>query len=192
MATLFFVTHPEVVIDPAVLVPEWRLSGRGRARMRAALARPWTRDIRLIVASTERKAIDAAEIFAAGLSIGFGTMADLGENDRSATGYLEKAEFESVADAFFACPEESVRGWERAIDAQRRIVRALEDVLALPRQGGDIAIIAHGAVGALLLCALGQAPISRDADQPPGGGGFYFSVDPDTRCLRQGWRPIDA
>ena len=46
----------------------------------------------------------------------------LGENDRSSTGYLPKAEFEAVADAFFARPEESVRGWERAVDAQRRIV----------------------------------------------------------------------
>jgi broad specificity phosphatase PhoE len=65
-------------------------------------------------------------------------------------------------------------------------------VLALPRPVGDIAVVAHGAVGALLLCALEKAPISRDADQPPGGGGFYVSVDLDTRCLRQGWRAIDA
>ena len=34
--------------------------------------------------------------------------ADLGENDRSATGYLPKAEFEAMADAFFARPDESV------------------------------------------------------------------------------------
>ena len=31
-------------------------------------------------------------------------LADLGENDRSATGYLPKAEFEALADAFFSAP----------------------------------------------------------------------------------------
>ncbi len=35
MAQILFVTHPEVVIDPAVPVPRWPLSAKGRARMEA-------------------------------------------------------------------------------------------------------------------------------------------------------------
>ena len=104
-------------------------------------------------------------------------LADLGENDRSATGYLPKAEFEAMADAFFSRPDESVAGWERATDAQRRIVRAVDDALSMARTGGDIAIIAHGGVGALLLCHLRQVPISRAEDQPGQGGGNVFSFD---------------
>ena len=191
MATAFFITHPDVAIDPAIPVPDWPLSPTGRARMHAALARPWVRTIRAIHSSTERKAIDTATILANGLGLPFTTMAELGENDRSATGYLPKAEFETLADTFFAQPEHSIRGWERAIDAQRRIVAAVQTILASARPDSDIAIVAHGAVGALLICALESLPISRAQDQPPGNGGFYFPIDIRTRLVRHGWVAID-
>ena len=190
--TVFFVTHPEVEINPAVPVPLWPLSDRGRARMQAALERPWVRRVRAIHCSTERKAIDAATILANGLGITFSTHENLGENDRSATGYLPKEEFERVADAFFARPTESVRGWERAVDAQARIVAAVDTVLKAAPPSGDIAIVAHGGVGALLLCALEGMAISRSQDQPAGGGGFYFPFDLATRLPRHGWTAIDA
>jgi broad specificity phosphatase PhoE len=164
--TIFFVTHPDVAIDPARPVPDWSLSAVGAARMRAAVRQP------------ERKANEAAESLAGARGLAFATMAALGENDRSATGYLPKPEFEALADRFFAHPGQSVRGWERALDAQRRIVGAFEAVLALARPDHDTAIIAHGAVGALLICALETIPISRGQDQPPGGGGNYFAIDP--------------
>ena len=32
MAAILFITHPEVVIDPKVPVPEWPLSEQGRTR----------------------------------------------------------------------------------------------------------------------------------------------------------------
>lgn len=34
MPTVFFITHPDVAIDPAVAVPDWPLNGRGEERMR--------------------------------------------------------------------------------------------------------------------------------------------------------------
>jgi len=189
---VFFITHPDVVIDPAVPVPHWPLSARGRERMHAALARPWVRRIRTIICSTERKAIDAAAILADGVGIGFSTHAGLGENDRSATGYLPKTEFEALADAFFARPTESVRGWERAVDAQARIVATVDTVLRAALPDGDVAIVSHGAVGALLLCALERLAIDRAQDQPPGNGGYYYPFDFQTRLLRHGWTAIDA
>jgi broad specificity phosphatase PhoE len=190
--TVFFITHPDVAIDPAVPVPRWPLSARGRARMQAALDRPWVRRIRAIHCSTERKAIDAATILANGLGLGFSTHEALGENDRSATGYLPREEFERTADAFFARPAESVRGWERAVDAQARIVAAVDAVLKGAPTSGDVAIVSHGGVGALLLCALDGIPISRTQDQPPGHGGYYVPFDLATRLTRHGWTAIDA
>ena len=189
--TIWFVTHPDVLIDPAVAVPDWPLSARGVARMRAALGQPWTRALAAIWASTERKATDAAAILAEPRGGLFHTLASLGENDRAATGYLPRAEFEATADLFFAHPEASIRGWERAIDAQRRIVGAFDAVLAAAPAEGDTAIVAHGGVGALLMCALEGVPISRAHDQPLGNGGFLFAIDPHTRLLRHGWHPID-
>ena len=190
--TAFFITHPDVAIDPAVPVPQWPLSARGRERMHAALARPWVRRIRSIYCSTERKAIDAAAILAEGIGVGFDTHAGLGENDRSSIGYLPKLEFETLADAFFARPAESVRGWERAVDAQARIVAAVDTVLRAALPDGDVAIVSHGAVGALLLCALEGLAISRAQDQPPGNGGYFYPFDFHTRLLRHGWTAIDA
>jgi hypothetical protein len=51
-----------------------------------------------------------------------------------------------VADQFFGQPLDSIRGWERAIDAQVRIVRDVEHVLARNRSG-DVIFVGHGAVG---------------------------------------------
>ena len=33
MPTVFFITHPDVAIDPAVAVPDWPLNGCGQERM---------------------------------------------------------------------------------------------------------------------------------------------------------------
>jgi broad specificity phosphatase PhoE len=190
MTIAYFVTHPEVVIDPSVPVPEWPLSSQGIRRMMLMLEQPWVGGVRAVFTSSERKALDAAQILAHHLSLSPVVSADLGENDRSATGYLPKAEFDAVADRFFARPDESVRGWERAIDAQSRIVRGLNRVISMAPADGDMAIISHGAVGALLLCHLKGVPISRTEDQPAGGGHVY-SFDITSGRLLSGWHRID-
>lgn len=192
MSIVHFITHPEVVIDPAVPVTDWPLSPRGIERMALALERPWMGGIGAVFSSAERKATDAAQLVADRFGLVPAVVAGLGENDRSATGYLPKAEFEAVADAFFAHPGDSVRGWERAVDAQHRIVAAMECVIADAPERGAIAVISHGGVGALLLCHLKGVPISRDADQPGAGGGCTYSFDAGTRMLLSGWRPIDG
>ncbi len=190
MTIAYFVTHPEVAIDPSVPIPEWPLSFQGIRRMMLMLGQPWVGGVRAVFTSAERKALDGAHILADHLSLSPIVIADLGENDRSATGYLPKAEFDAVADAFFAHPGESVRGWERAIDAQSRIVRAANRAISMAPADGDLAMISHGGVGALLLCQLKGVPISRTEDQPAGGGNVY-SFDVVTRRLLSGWHRID-
>jgi len=189
--TLHFITHPEVVIDPAVPVPDWPLSAEGVRRMALALDRPWMGNLGAIFSSAERKAADAARIVAERFGLSPVIVEGLGENDRSATGYLPKAEFEAVANAFFARPEESVRGWERAADAQSRVVAAVEPILTRAHGRGDIAVVFHGGVGALLLCHFKGVPISRVEDQPGDGGGNVYSLDTTTRTLLSGWRRIE-
>ena len=191
-STAYFITHPDVLIDPGVPVQDWPLSARGRARMTRALALPWVNGIRTIWCSTERKARDGADILSASLGLPVTELAGLGENDRSASGFLPRPEFEAVADLFFAQPTSNVRGWESAADAQSRIIAAFNHVLgASAGYNGDIAIVSHGAVGTLLLCHLGGWAISRQLDQPPNNGGNYFAIDMQTRRLHHGWRPID-
>jgi broad specificity phosphatase PhoE len=192
--TVYFITHPDVGIDPAVPIPDWPLNERGRARMSALLARPWVRDIRAVFTSSERKARDGAEILAGGLGLdGYETVEDLGENDRSSTGFLLRDEFEAMVDAFFAQPETRIRGWERAADAQKRIIRAVEHILSIAPAGGDLAIMGHGGTGTLLYCSLARLPISRRYDQPPTNGGNWFAFDRDSKKLRfRCWQSIDS
>jgi broad specificity phosphatase PhoE len=194
VSTVFFITHPDVVIDPGVPVAEWPLNERGRARMQAMKSRSWTRGMRRIFASSERKARDAAQILADALGLGsYSIIAALGENDRSATGFLPKDEFEATADAFFAQPHRSIRGWEPAATAQARIVSAFEQALSQIREAADIAIVGHGGTGTLLYCHLAGLPIDRRYDQPPTNGGNWFAVGHTSRkLLHHGWRSVDA
>lgn len=153
------------------------------------LDQPWIGSIRRIVSSGERKAIETAEILAKYLGLAVEMRERMHENDRSATGFLPPPEFEAVADQFFANPHSSIRGWERAIDAQHRIVSEVDAVLA-SKGADDIALVGHGGVGTLLQLSLGGREISREADQPAGGGN-YFAYDVGLRRVVHGWRPID-
>ena len=185
-----YLTHPQVEIDATVAVPAWSLSTLGRHRVNALAAAGWLSGTSQIIASAERKAVETAEILAAVLGLSVEVREAMHENDRSATGFLPPAEFEVVADAFFANPTTSVRGWERAVDAQARIVREMETILERSAHG-DLLVVGHGAVGTLLLCHYGNFPVSRAHDQPAGGGN-YFTVRKRDRHLLHRWRPMEV
>jgi broad specificity phosphatase PhoE len=186
---LRYLTHPQVRIDPTVPVPLWGLRDIGHARVNALAAAGWLAGTATIVSSAETKALETARPLADTLGLEVVVREAMHENDRSATGYLPPPEFEQVADAFFAAPEASVRGWERAIDAQTRIVREAEAVLAGHRRG-DVLLVGHGGVGTLLLCHFARLKIARMSDQP-GGGGNYWTVDVGDRTVRHGWRAME-
>ncbi|MFD1788600.1 histidine phosphatase family protein [Sphingomonas floccifaciens] len=155
--------------------------------MRQFAAGDVPRNVRHIWASTETKAIEAAGILAGALGLGIDVDAELGENDRRVAGFLPPAEFEQVADSFFAHPDKSIRGWERATDAQARIVGAVTAIAARHRIG-DLAIVGHGAVGTLLHAAYSGRPISRDGDQPFQG--HYWTASLPDLVPRHCWRAI--
>lgn len=192
MSLVYFITHPDVVIDPQVPVPQWPLSLRGRERMGQLLNQPWIEGVGAVSCSTERKAIDGAEILARHLSIGYQMVEELGEIDRSSTGYLPQEEHAVVARQVFAHPERSIRGWESAVDAQRRIVEAVESVIEAQSGKGHLAIVSHGGVGTFLLCHLKGCRISWEERQPGRTGGNTFCFDAASKALVHGWRPIDA
>ena len=181
----FFVSHPDVVIDPAVPVPRWHLADEGIARLRRLAAR--LEGVSAVWASAETKAIESAGILAARFGLPVQVHPGLGEMDRSSTGYLPREEFEGVADAFFARPEESVRGWERAVDATRRIALAAEEILAR-HDGGELILVGHGGTGTLLMCAWAGRRATRADDQPAAGCTWRFEGRPPR--VTQGWRAI--
>ncbi len=144
-----------------------------------------------ILSSEETKAIETADILAGAAGIRVEVIAGAHENDRSATGFLPPPEFETAADWFFAHPHESFKGWERAIDAQARIVSAVDKVLADHDPAVPIAFVGHGGVGTLLKCHLQGRPIGRDGDQP-GGGGNLFRFTLADRAVSCDWTPIET
>ena len=182
-------------MDAAVPVPRWGLSDVGRARAEAFARHPLVTAARRIVASTETKAIELAQILAVAIRAPFTTDAEFDENDRSATGYVSAERFEQLANAFFAHPDQSVEGWEPAAMAQARIVGAFETALEHHNPERPIIFAGHGAVGTLLKCALDQRVISRDEDQRrighPGGGNVLVIRISD-RALLGDWTPMEA
>jgi broad specificity phosphatase PhoE len=69
MSTVYFITHPDVVINPAIPVVRWPLSWRGRIRMLKMLEKPWVSGVDAIYCSTEQKAIDGSAIISEALGI---------------------------------------------------------------------------------------------------------------------------
>lgn len=190
--TLRYLSHPQVLIDPAQEVTRWSLNAIGAARVEALAARlgrlaGTTR----VISSAETKALETARPLAAALGAPLEIRPLMHENDRSATGFLPPEEFERVADAFFADPSQSVRGWETAIAAQQRIMAEV-DACLMGEDTGDILFVGHGAVGTLLFCALSRIRIDRRHDQGPGGGGCWFEFDTAGRVPVQGWQPMET
>lgn len=185
-----YITHPQVRVDPTVPVPDWGLSDVGAARARQAALLPWAKSLAHIVSSAERKAVETAEILAAASGLTVEIIEAMHENDRSGTGFLPPTEFEAAADWFFAHPHESFKGWERAIDAQSRIVSQVAAVLAEHDAQQPIAFVGHGGVGTLLKCHLEKRTIARQADQPAGGGNL-FCFDLAKRVVSCDWTPME-
>lgn len=190
MTTVYFVTHPEVNIDPNVPVPAWSLSDKGKERINAFCARPELSNVTDVFVSDERKALDCAETFKQTHGVDFTIDPSLGENDRSSTGYVAPPRFWEIVSEFFAKPDESILGWERAADAQSRIKSAIRHCLASRKGDGDVVVFSHGGVGTLLLCVLMDQPISNDFGQPIGGGGCFFVFEAGTNRLIDGWKDI--
>lgn len=187
MTPFLYLSHPQVKVDPTVPVPDWSLSEVGRRRTEAFARRTGLSAFRRIVSSDEMKAKETAGILGAALGLAVEVRPAMHENDRSSTGFLPEPEFQAVANEFFAHPEVSIRGWERARDAQARIVRAIQGALG-EAPGIPAIFVGHGGVGTLLLCHLAGYAISRSHDQPPVGGGCWFrqgSTPPE------GWRAME-
>lgn len=184
-----YLTHPQVQIDPKIPVPMWGLSTVGRERILKLVNSNFLLGTTQVISSGEAKAIETGQMISASLGVSLEVNEAMHENDRSATGYLPSDEFDAVANEFFAYPWRSIRGWERATDAQLRIVSAVESILKQNRPG-DILFIGHGAVGTLLLCHYLKVEINRIHDQTPGGGQF-FTLLKETQQVLHSWRQIE-
>lgn len=186
---LRYLSHPQVRVDPTIAVPDWGLSDIGRSRTEGISHSLSLQSTTSIISSSERKAVETADLLARPLKLRVQERPATHENDRSATGFLSPDIFEETANRFFECPLESINGWERAIDAQSRIVAEVNSAIQ-DHVSGDLLIVGHGGVGTLLYCHFADMPISRAYDQPAGGGNF-FTIDLATRKPLHHWLPME-
>ena len=192
MRLVYFITHPDVVIDPEVHVPQWSLSQRGKERMKELLAKSWIPTIGSVYSSTEQKAMDGAKILAEHLALEYEMVKELGEIDRSSTRYLPHDQLAAAASKFFAYPDRSILGWETAHAAQQRIVKAVDHLVEKDKDRRNIAIVSHGAVATLYLCHLKECKISGKEEQPGANGGSYYCFEAKSKSLVHGWQQIDG
>lgn len=189
MSIVYFITHPDVDITPKIPITNWDLSDKGTQKLLVLLTQPWLRNIGAVFSSTEQKARTVAQQISISFSLKASYLDLLGEINRTSTGFLEYTEYMQVIKLFFNSPEENIKGWETARDAQERIINGVDIAIRNSPHEKDIAIISHGAVGTLLLNALQNTKID-ESDLPPGQG-YYFAFSSKTKQIIHSWRAID-
>ncbi|MCA3152635.1 MAG: histidine phosphatase family protein [Rhodocyclaceae bacterium] len=179
------------MIDPRVPVPDWPLSEVGRARTEVFAAALAGRRIAAVYCSDERKARDGGEILARRFELEARVRPGLAEHDRASTGYIAPPEFWKVVAEFFARPDESIRGWAPARQAQAKIVEAVAAVHAESNDPGTILLVSHGGVGRLLRAHLEGVAIGEEDRPGHPGGGCYFPMDRRDLVPLANWRAVE-
>lgn len=155
MRKLILIKHasPQVQAD---LPPErWPLSDEGRAKCALLAEQVAAYSPAVVVSSDEMKAEESARVIAERLGVPHHVAADLHEHDRSNVPQLRSAEFISLMELLFRRPRDLVLGKETAVAALSRFESALDEVLMEHREG-NVAVVSHGTVIALLLEKLGK------------------------------------
>lgn len=186
MTVSYFISHAQAAITPNIPIDQWHLSEIGQQQAVEAAKLPWVLEVQRFISSAEPKAIETARALIGQRELPLEHDPLLGENDRTSTGYLPKTQFEITSDSFFARPERSVLGWERAVDAQQRIIAAIRRLAAASPE--PTAYVSHGAVGTLLLADLLGKPISRRLDQLREGS--FYAFDPVEWTAVHQWLPL--
>ncbi len=156
--TLILVKHAMPALEPDLPSRQWRLSDAGRASCLPLAAHLAAYQPTTIVASTEPKATETAQIVGERLGISAQVREGLHENDRTGLGWLGSEELEARISRFFTEPDRRVMSEETADAAHARFASAVEAVCA-HYQSGNLVIVAHGTVITLFVSRLaGLAP----------------------------------
>ncbi len=150
MRKLILVKHGAPRVDPDTPSDQWGLSDEGRARCQALIEplRAYHPDV--IIASTEPKAMETAEILGIAFGLSAGALEGLREHDRSNVPHLNTREFISYVELFFRRSSQTVLGMESAAQALRRFSSAVNEAIELHPQG-NLLLVTHGTVLALYL-----------------------------------------
>jgi len=149
-AKLILIKHslPEMV--PGLPANRWHLAEAGRLRCKALAEQvaPYRPDV--IVASTEPKAAETAELLAGALQKPWHVAAGLHEHERGDVGWIDREHFEAQVAEFFKRPGALVFGSETADQAHERFAAAIAAVTA-QYPARSLAVVTHGTVISLFV-----------------------------------------
>lgn len=126
---------------------EWRLSEEGRARCGPLVDRLAPYEPRMLLSSTEPKALETAQLIAPALGLEVELSDGLRETERRTVPWLERNELEQGIRGLFERPDEVVYGEECANAALARFEAAVE---GLPEPA---VVVTHGTVMSLYVAA---------------------------------------
>ena len=150
MRKLILIKHAAPQVEAGLPPEQWHLSEEGKAKC-GALARAVAPLAPVVVVSSEElKAVETAQVVARELKVPHRPAPDLHEHDRSNVPQLRTAEFISMMELLFRRPHELVLGKETAVAALSRFESALDEVV-MEHPEGNVAVVSHGTVIALLL-----------------------------------------
>jgi broad specificity phosphatase PhoE len=148
MRRLTLIKHARPQVDPHTSSDQWTLADEGRAAAAALAGVLRGQAFATVVSSREPKARETAEIIGTKLAKPVRTAEGLHEHDRRNVPHMDSREFISHVALFFRDADRLVLGDETADQAYDRFAAAVDRVLA--EEPGDVAIVSHGTVIALL------------------------------------------
>lgn len=150
MRKVILIKHPPPEVVPGVPPERWTLSEKGRALCLPLADKLAAHEPAVVISSEEPKAAETARLVAEDLGVPWRTAPGLHEHDRSNVPHLRSGEFISMVELFFRKPSELVLGRETADEARDRFEAAVLRAAA-EHPEGNVAIVSHGTVIALLL-----------------------------------------
>jgi broad specificity phosphatase PhoE len=147
---LLLVRHSAPETDPSVPAEEWRLSEEGRLRCGPLAERLAEYAPRTLLASTEPKARETAELVAPVLGLPVQLSDGLRETARRSVGWLASEEFDRGVRELFERPGEAVFGEESATEALARFqgaVAGLEEPAVVVTHGTVLSLYAAARTG---------------------------------------------
>ena len=155
MRKLILIKHASPQVQADLPPEQWPLSEEGKAKCQALARAVAALAPAVVVSIDERKAADTGDMVAGHLVVHCRVAADLHEHDRSNVPQLRSAEFISMMELLFRRPGDLVLGKETAVAALSRFRSALDEVL-MEHAEGNVSVVSHGTVIALLLEKLGN------------------------------------
>lgn len=173
--TIYFITHPNVQVNPELPPDQWSLSQKGYQRLDQLSQESFWLEVQHIFASYDNRGQETGKYLAQKHNLPLQQFPGLHEYERRESPFLSLNDLRIAMRMFFKRPKESIFGWERALDAQNRIRNTLHQLIDEYPDLDTIAICSHGVIGSLLRSELMGHPIEESLCQEEIGA--YLMLD---------------